>query len=210
MMKFLSDAEHTHTHLTRRALLSAALVGACLVALPRAVFALTQGEATALVNRMVAEINGIIASGRNVSSMISAFEGVFNRYGDVGRIARSVMGPDWNQMSGSQQSAFASAFQGYMARKYGSRFRDFQGGQITVLKTAAVNQYVEVQTTAVVPGRSAMDVTFLVASLGGADKFFDLRIEGVSLLRTERDEIGAMLDQRRGNFDQLIADLRRT
>ncbi|MFT5364092.1 MAG: phospholipid transport system substrate-binding protein, partial [Dinoroseobacter sp.] len=39
------------------------------------------------------------------------------------------------------------------------------------------------------------------------DRFFDIRIEGASLARTEREEIGALLDQRRGDIDQLIAHL---
>ena len=38
--------------------------------------------------------------------------------------------------------------------------------------------------------------------------FFDIIIEGISLLKTERTEIGAMLDKRRGNIDQLTQDLR--
>jgi phospholipid transport system substrate-binding protein len=51
-------------------------------------------------------------------------------------------------------------------------------------------------------------VTFLVSDRSGSVKFFDLLIEGISLLKTERTEIGAMLDARRGNIDQLTADLR--
>jgi phospholipid transport system substrate-binding protein len=35
-------------------------------------------------------------------------------------------------------------------------------------------------------------------------------IEGVNLLLTERTEIGAMLDARKGNLNQLIKDLNRT
>ena len=44
--------------------------------------------------------------------------------------------------------------------------------------------------------------------IGGVDSagFFDLLIEGISLLKTERTEIGAMLDRRRGSIDQLIAE----
>ena len=122
-------------------------------------------------------------------------------------IARSVLGADWRTISDAQRRNFTAVFQSYMARKYGRRFREFQGGRIEVARAAEVNRYVEVNASAILPGRSPIGMTFLIASRGGTDRFFDIRIEGVSLARTERDEIGAMLDQRRGDIDQVIAHL---
>jgi len=40
-------------------------------------------------------------------------------------------------------------------------------------------------------------------------RFIDMKIEGISLIKSERAEIGAMLDKRGGNLDKLIADLRK-
>ena len=39
------------------------------------------------------------------------------------------------------------------------------------------------------------------------NKFFNLYIEGINMLLSERAEIGAMLDARGGNLDALIRDL---
>jgi phospholipid transport system substrate-binding protein len=50
-------------------------------------------------------------------------------------------------------------------------------------------------------------VTFLISDRSGSDKFFNMFIEGVNMLLTERAEIGAMLDRRRGDIDALIAEL---
>ncbi len=58
-------------------------------------------------------------------------------------------------------------------------------------------------------GEPPFEVTFLVSDRSGGNRFFDLLIEGISLLRTERTEIGAMLDRRGGDLDALVADLRR-
>ena len=38
---------------------------------------------------------------------------------------------------------------------------------------------------------------------------FNMYIEGISLLATERTEIAAMLDRRKGNLNKLIADLKK-
>ena len=72
-----------------------------------------------------------------------------------------------------------------------------------------VKSFYEVRTTAHLKGEAPFDVTFLVSDRSGSDKFFNMFIEGVNMLLTERTEVGAMLDRRRGNIDQLIADLKK-
>ena len=42
----------------------------------------------------------------------------------------------------------------------------------------------------------------------GRDLFFNMFIEGVNLLLTERTEIGAMIDRHGGDIDKMIADLK--
>ena len=64
------------------------------------------------------------------------------------------------------------------------------------------------QTTAFLRGESPFTVTFLVSDRTGRDKFFNMFIEGINLLLTERTEIGAMIDKRGGSIDKMIADLR--
>ena len=47
----------------------------------------------------------------------------------------------------------------------------------------------------------------MLSDRSGSPKFFDLVVEGVSLLKTERAEIGAMLDASGGSIDRLIQRL---
>jgi phospholipid transport system substrate-binding protein len=194
--------------MTRRGFLLAGASLAALMALPRASHALDTGTARALVDSVVAEINRVINSGRSEGAMYGEFRQIFTRYADVPTIARSTLGPEARQASPQQLAAFTEAFSIYMARKYGARFREFIGGEIVVRNAQPVNNFVEVNGQAVLRGQAPFAVTFLVSDRSGSVKFFDLLIEGISLLKTERTEIGAMLDKRRGNIDQLTADLR--
>jgi phospholipid transport system substrate-binding protein len=194
------------TDLTRRGAL-AVLAAAC-VARPAA--ALTADQAAALIQSATSDINAVINSGRGEGAMYRDFERIFARYADVPTIAQSALGPDARRASRAQLRAFTEAFQGYMARKYGRRFREFIGGQVVVQNARPVQSFVEVGATANLRGQAPFAVTFLVSDRSGQTKFFDLLIEGISLLRTERTEIGAMLDRRGGDIDALIADLRRT
>jgi phospholipid transport system substrate-binding protein len=194
--------------MTRRGFLLAGAALAALMALPRVSHALDTGAARSLVDSVVAEINRVINSGRSESAMYGEFRQIFTRYADVPTIARSTLGPEARQASRQQLAAFTEAFSIYMARKYGARFREFIGGEIVVRNAQPVNNFVEVNGQAVLRGQAPFAVTFLVSDRSGSVKFFDLLIEGISLLKTERTEIGAMLDARRGNIDQLTADLR--
>lgn len=193
---------------SRRWVLSAGTAcAAVLVSQP--VFALTTAEAEALIDRMLAELNGIINSGRSANQMFGDFERLFAKYADVPTIARSTLGPDARSASAGQMRAYTAAFQGYMARKYGKRFREIIGGRVDVKKARMIKSFHEVQTIATLRGTAPFSVVFLVSDKSGRDLFFDMLIEGISLLKSEKAEIGAMLDRRKGNLDAMIQDLKR-
>lgn len=169
--------------------------------------ALNTDQARGLVNALVSDINAVIASGRTGPAMYREFERIFLRYADVPTIARTTLGPAARSASATQMTAFTSAFAGYVGRKYGAQFQDFIGGAIEVQSARPVKSFYEVKSLAMLRGRSPVDLVFLISDRSGQDKFFDMLIEGVSLLKSERTEIASMLDRRRGNLDQLTADL---
>ncbi len=189
--------------MTRRAV----LFGTAAVMVAGPAVALTQSQATRLVNTLVGEINRVIASGKSEGAMIRDFERIFVRYADVPTIARSALGADARRASRAELSNFTKAFQGYIARKYGKRFREFIGGQIKVKNTVNRGKFFEVVSSVNLRGSSPFDVAFRVSDRSGRDLFFDIIIEGISLLSSERVEIGALLDRRGGNIGRLTRDL---
>lgn len=193
--------------LTRRGFAAGLMVGLVLAGLPRQVFALTADEARTLVDKTVADINAIIASGKSEAGMLADFERLFASYADVPTIARSALGPAARQASDAQLAGFTRSFQGYISRKYGRRFREFIGGRIEVNDARAVKSYYEVITTAYLAGDAPFEVRFHVSDRAGKSLFFNIIIEGVNMLASERTEIGALLDQRGGDLDRLIADM---
>ena len=195
------------TLFTRRGFAVALTSGLALAALPRSAKALTAEEARSLVDKTVAEINDIINSGKSEQAMYGDFERVFTRYSDVPTIARSTLGPAARQASNAQLSSYTKALQGYISRKYGRRFREFIGGRIEVAEAKAVKSYYEVISTAYLQGESPFEVRWHVSDKAGKSLFFNIIIEGVNMLASERTEIGALLDQRGGDLDRLIADM---
>ena len=194
--------------LTRRGFGAGFGAGCVSLALPGMSLALTVDDARALVGRTIDGVNSIINSGKSESAMLGDFEKLFARYADVPVIARSALGVAAKSASKAQLSAFTKSFQGYISRKYGRRFREFIGGRIEVTGAKPLKSYFEVVSVAYLQGDAPFDLRWHVSDKSGKDLFFNIIIEGVNMLASERAEIGALLDKRKGNLDQLIADLK--
>ena len=83
-------------------------------------------RAFAWAGNAIGEVNSVINSGKSETAMYGDFERIFAKYADVSAIARSALGPAARTASAAQMSAFTKAYQGYISRKYGRRFRAMQ------------------------------------------------------------------------------------
>ena len=152
--------------------------------------------------------NKVIGASSSEAQKIKQFESIFVRYADVPTIARYALGSDARRATNAQLSAFTKAFQVYVSRKYGKRFREFIGGRLEIQNSKQVKKYIEVKTIAFLRGEDPFEVAFVISDRSGREKFINMYIEGVNMVLTEKTEIGAMLDRRGGNIDALIADLK--
>jgi phospholipid transport system substrate-binding protein len=183
-------------------------IGATALLAPSVSFALSRSSAKDLIDKLVRDINRVIASGKSEEAMYKDFERIFARYSDTSYIAAYAMGADGRRASGAQKSRFSKVFQRYISRKYGKRFREFIGGRLEVKGVTEVKRWFEVKTIAHLAGTSPFEVTFLVSNRSGKDLFFNMFIEGINLLLTERTEIGALLDRNKGDIDKMIEALK--
>lgn len=193
---------------TRRGFLGLIGAAATLVAVPvRPSLALDTTEARALIQTSLDEVYAVINSGQSPAQMYQNFEQIFARYADVEVIARSALGPAARQISEPEFARYKQAFQGYIGRKYGKRFREFIGSKIEVGDARPVKSFFAVTSTAYLNGRAPMEVEWHVSDKSGQSKYFNIIIEGINMLATERTEIGAMLAKRKGDIAALTADL---
>ena len=172
------------------------------------VFALSRVEAKRIINKVVDDINMVIASAKNKRQMMAEFESIFDSYADVSRIAKAALGREARNFSQTQLTNFTKVFKSYIAKKYGSRFREFIGGRIDVISSRKVKRIFEVKTTVALKNQEDFEVIFLVWDRSGRPLFFDIVIEGISMVMTERTEIGSMLELHRYDIEKLIADLK--
>ncbi len=200
---------NNHSMMSRRRFAAGFALGSVALALPFPALALNVDQARDLIDKAIGEINATIASGKSQAAMYGDFERIFSRYADVPTIARSALGVAAKSASKAQMTAFTKAFQVYISHKYGARFREFIGGKIEVTDAKAVKSYYEVISVAHLKGEAPFDLRWHVSDKSGKNLFFNIIIEGVNMLASERTEIGAMLDKRKGDIDGLIADLKK-
>ena len=183
------------------------LAGMLTTAVVGPAYALDNATATKLVDEVVLEINQAINSGASEAKLIKAFEGIFAKYADVNIISRSTLGPRARTASALELNEFSVAFRSYIARKYGRRFKEFVGSAIIVKNTTNLGKFFEVNALAKMQGYAPFEVAFRVSDRSGKQLFFDIIIEGISLLSSERVEIGALLDALNGDIGRLTQDL---
>jgi phospholipid transport system substrate-binding protein len=166
-------------------------------------------RAVALVETLSADLTRLVNSGRSAGQLYGEFERLLVRYADMPAVSASVLGPPWRGASRSQRQAFVAAFQGYLSRKYGAQFDEYRSARIEVTGAKDAGRAgVLVQTRVVRPGQQAIAVDWQISERSGQARAVNLVIEGVSMLATERAEIGAMLEASRGSIDGLIGQLR--
>ena len=193
----------------RRAVLALGAGAAALAALPA--LAAATDRATALVQSLSADLMRLINSGRSAGQLYGEFERLLARYADMPAESASVRGPPWRGAGQGQKQAFVAAFQRYLSRKYGAQFDEYQNARIEVTGAKDGGKAgVLVQTRVLRPQQQPIAVDWQISERSGQARVVNLVIEGVSMLATERAEIGAMLEASGGSIDGLIGQLQQS
>ncbi len=134
---------------------------------------------------------------------------LFQKYVDIPIIARAVLGKSWRHANSDQRKRFISAFKIYVSHKYGRQFSEFKGTTLEITKSrdTLTKAGVLVSSIVVVPGNPSLKVVWQVSDGSGSLKLVDLRVEGISMLSTERQEFRSKLKKFEGSLDDLIQSI---
>jgi phospholipid transport system substrate-binding protein len=195
----------------RRDLMLGFVAAGALAAFGSPARAQATAQAQAFVTSLAGELTQLVNSGRSESQMYASFENLLGKYADLQAIGASVLGPPWRGASPAQKQAFISAFSHYVSRRYGKQFREYKDARINVTGAKDGGRVgVLVNTQVLRPGQETVGVDWQISSQSGSQKVVNLVIEGVSMLSSERAEIGSRLESVGGSIDRLIAALNAT
>jgi phospholipid transport system substrate-binding protein len=190
----------------RRTLLMTAAAAAAFFSVPA--FAAT--DLSAFVNQIADEaITTLSKADPTDPARAAALKPILLKYFDMPDMAKHVLGAYWKKISPEQQQAFISQFTNYMASVYGQRFKAYKGQKLEVKRVRDQGPLATV-FTAVAEGSedAGARVDWEVKNDGPEPLVVDIRVEGLSLADTHRQEFTSVLSQHNGDITALMGILK--
>jgi len=188
--------------------IAAALAAALAAAAPARADAVSDG--TQLVRAMADTVVAILANkGLPKAQREERFRQIYRANFDHAIIAASVMGPPWKTASPAARQEYLQVFETYIAKVYAAQLSNYSGEKLEVTKGEPDGPGATIESRIVDPktGRT-VDIKWRLRPTDGKMKVRDVLIENVSMALTQRREFAAVLQQRGGKPEGLIAAIR--
>jgi phospholipid transport system substrate-binding protein len=125
---------------------------------------------------------------------------------DLETMAILTLGPYRQGASPEQLEAYRRAFADYVVVTYEERFDTFTGYTFEVGQARPTNNNdIVVRTSVIDPSGNPLMVDFRVRDTGTEMQVIDVAVEGLSMLKTQRDEFSSVIQ--RNGLDALVAML---
>jgi phospholipid transport system substrate-binding protein len=176
--------------------------------------AATVEAATQYIDQVANKALGVVADKKlSKQQKQTQLEKLFTQNVDFDWVARFVMGRFWRQATDAQKARYLHEYQRFEILHYTSRFTDYTSGafKITGANDDGDGEYtVSMQ---IMPGEKQSEpvlVDYRVRKQENGFKIFDVIIEGVSMISTQRSEFGSVVANNGIDYliDQLAAKAR--
>jgi phospholipid transport system substrate-binding protein len=185
-------------------------ISAFLIFVSTPILALNTNDAESYVSKVSGVVETILDTKRDKEEVYKDFQQMFEKYADLPIITRFLIGPPAREMNEEQLKRAEEVISVYLSRKYGKQFENYIGTQIDILNSFQKGQNnVFVETNI---GSSQYDdfmVAWRVSDKSGEMKLIDIIIEGISMLKIEKGEIGSRLEKSNYNIENFIASFQK-
>jgi phospholipid transport system substrate-binding protein len=148
-------------------------------------------------------IDSLTKPGVSQSELESRFQSLLEEGFNVRAIGQFVMGRYWNAMTDDQQARFIPIFEKRLTKSYANRFQEYRGVVFTVKDARPAGNHVIVTSTIQKPGGPITPVDWRVKD----GKIHDVKVEGVSMSITIRDEYSALVQSNNRNMEAFLSAL---
>lgn len=124
-------------------------------------------------------------------------EKLFSDNVDIPWVGRFVMGRAWKQATDEQKARYLKEYERFLIQHYASRFSEYSSGafKITGAREDAEGEYiVNMQITTGEAGSEPVLLDYRVHTAGGRMRVFDIVVEGVSMITTQRSEFSSIVN----------------
>ncbi len=160
------------------------------------------------VYKVAEDVLEVIKAHPSSSEASQKLEGVFNQYVDIDWVGRFVLGRHWRAASDTQRQEFSDSYRRFMVSSYTKRLQKYSGQHYEVSAPRDLGKDRSALTMEVFqPSGSPILIDYKIREDGDGFKIYDLVVEGVSLISTQRSEFDAVVNRR--GLDYLIKALKK-
>lgn len=187
---------------SRRAFLC--LAAATAVALPAQA---ADGPAAQLIEQAAAEVIALIKADKGPQLEVG-IRGVLLKYFDIPYMGQAALATHWNATSPQQRERFLKAVVSSEARAYTTRFSQYSGQTLSVVRVSQRPNGVSVVDSKLSQSNGQpINIQWEVRDTGQGLRITDVKIEGVSMVMTHRSDFNSYISSHGGKVEPLIDEL---
>jgi phospholipid transport system substrate-binding protein len=187
---------------SRRAFLC--LAAATAVALPAQA---ADGPAAQLIEQAAAEVIQLIKNSKG-PQLETGIRSVLLKYFDIPYMGQAALATHWNATNPEQRERFLKAVVSSEARAYTSRFSQYSGQTLSVVRVSQRPNGVSVVDSKLSQSNGQpINIQWEVRDTGHGLRITDVKIEGVSMVMTHRSDFNSYISSHGGKVEPLIDEL---
>lgn len=180
-----------------------------LGAVPQPARAGDEEQAKSYIQGLASQTLTIIQKKNSKNAKKKELENLFAKNVDIPWVGRFVMGRYWRTTNDAQKKRYLSAYQDFILSHYANRFTEYTSGAFDITGTTQDGEGEYTVNMELVDPKKPNDqpilVDYRVRKEGSGFMVFDVSIEGVSMITTQRSEFASVIS--RNGVDYLIDQL---
>jgi len=135
---------------------------------------------------------------------------LLEQYFDMPAIAKYMLGSYWRKATPEEQTDFTAALTDFLALSYGKRFSTYTGHEMEIGRVRDEGDgRSTVFSTVKLPSGDPARVDWTIEQAGSSYKIADVKVEGLSLADTHRQEFASVISSNGGSVSKLIEVLKK-
>ena len=151
-----------------------------------------------------------VSAGASDKERASKLKPLLQQYFDMPGIAKDMLGSYWRKATPEEQNDFTQVLTDFLALSYAKRFATYTGHDMTIgrVRDEGDGQSTVFSVVKLPTGEEAR-VDWVILSQAASFKISDVKVEGLSLAETHRQEFASVISNNGGSVAALINVLKK-
>jgi phospholipid transport system substrate-binding protein len=176
--------------------------------LPQASLAGDQNGAKQFVEDLAGRVVAVLEDGKtDLNQKDVALKQIFEGNIAIDWVGRFVLGRHWRTATDPQKQSYIENYKSFIINSYVNRLKEYSGEKFNILKAQDMGNAQYMLSTEILRpgGQPAVLVDYKIREEAGVYQIYDIVVEGVSLIATQRSEFDAVVSRK--GLDFLIEQL---